>query len=390
MTDSGNDPQHEAQLRLAMAPGLGAILTRRLLDTFGSAEAILPANAGELAQIKGISRNKAEMIRRAFGEADVAAEQRLIAQHGVTLIGIDEPGYPALLRHINDPPPLLYVRGHLHDTDALALGVVGSRKCSPYGREQADRLSALCSQAGLTIVSGGAYGIDAAAHRATLRVGGRTIAVLGCGHAKPYPPEHVELFDQIVSSGGAVVTELSMGAPPMAQNFPSRNRIISGMSLGVLVIEAALRSGALITARLAAEDHCREVMALPGRVDSAASAGCHKILRDGWATLVTNPADILEALGEAGTSLAAALEKPEANADAAPKSAPSLFDPAANLMGDARAIYEAIGAEPTMIDAVVAASGVDVAAVQSNLMQLQLTGLIERLPGNRVKRKVRM
>lgn len=389
MPDSGIERQSDARLRVAMTPGLGAILTRRLLDTFGTPEAIVAAGSAELAQIKGISRQKAEMIRRAFGEADVESEKRLIAERGVTLVGIDEPSYPALLRHINDPPPLLFVRGELRETDALALGVVGSRKCSPYGREQADRLGALCAQAGLAIVSGGAYGIDAAAHRATLRVGGRTIAVLGCGHAKPYPPEHAELFDQIVSSGGAVVTELAMGAPPLAQNFPSRNRIISGMSLGVLVIEAALRSGALITARLAAEDHCREVMALPGRVDAKASAGCHKILREGWATLVTSPADILEALGDAGTSLAAALDRAEASGADEPTAAPSLFDPAANLTGDARAIYDAIGGEATAIDAVVAASGVDIAAVQSNLMQLQLTGLIERLPGNRVKRRAK-
>lgn len=375
----------EARIRIALVPGLGPTLTRRLERHFGGPEAACAAPASQLKSIRGIDPPKAELIRRLLDEADVAGELQAIQRHGARVVALDDPAYPPLLKHIIDPPPLLYVRGELDRRDSLALAIVGSRKCSLYGREQADRFASICGQAGMTIVSGGALGIDAAAHRAALRVKARTIAVLGCGLGRCYPPEHKELYEQIASGGGgAVISELPMNAPPIAENFPARNRIISGLSLGVLVVEAADRSGALITARLAAEEHHREVMALPGRVDSASSAGCHRIVREGWATLVTSPAEALDALGEAGSMLKTAMKPRESDAER-PVDAPASM----SLSPDQNRIYQAIDATGVTIDSIVHATGLAIGVIQSSLMQMQLVGLLERLPANRVRRKPR-
>ena len=368
-----------------MAAGIGPTLCHRLEEAFGSPEAVCNATVSQLRQVDGIGRKRAEQIRHGLDEADLDAEWQLIDEFRVKLITIDEPTYPALLRHIHDPPRLLYVRGQMCEEDNVALAVVGARRCTAYGREQADRLSAGCAQAGLTIVSGGARGIDSAAHRAALRINGRTIAVLGCGLAVCYPPENEELFNQIVD-GGAVISELPMAAPPIAENFPRRNRIISGLSLGVLVVEASNRSGALITARLAAEEQHREVMVVPGRLDSQASAGCHRIVREGWAQLITNVADILDALGETGQALRAAIDEEPAPATDDQPSAAADVD-TAGLNDQQRAVLDAIGTEATMLDTVCHRSGLDIGVMQSHLTFLQLRGLVERLPGNRVRRR---
>jgi len=363
-----------------MASGLGPRLTQRLIEVFDDPRAIVAASPTQLQNIDGIGAVKAREIHRAIQEADIERERQRIGDLGVVLMTIDDPSYPILLKRINDPPPVLYVRGSLERHDAVALGVVGSRKCTTYGQEQADRLAAGCAQAGLTIVSGGARGIDTAAHRGAMRARGRTIAVLGCGLAECYPPENRELFDQIAACG-AVISELPMTAPPIAENFPRRNRIISGLSLGVLVVEAAVRSGALITARLAAEDHNREVMALPGRVDSNASNGCHKIIREGWAALVTGVPDILDALGETGQMLKGASEGTDETDEAA-----TSVD-TAGMTADQRILFEAIGRDATLIDDVIRRTGLPVAQVNADLTLFQLRGLVERTGGNAVRRR---
>ena len=306
-------------LRVVLAPGIGPVTCTRLLQQLGGIDRIVEASTVELASCDGIGRARAATIRRGLDEVDPAAERDAMAERCVRLIvrGVDDD-YPTLLASIYDPPVALWIQGELREEDQLAVAIVGSRKCTAYGREQAGRFGSLLAQSGLTIISGGAVGIDGEAHRGALRVNGRTIAVLGCGLAKCYPPQHEDLFKQIVGSGGAVISEYPMHTEPRAENFPSRNRIISGLSLGVLVIEAANRSGALITARLAAEEHHREVMALPGRIDSPASAGCLRAIQEGWAALVVNHADVLRQLESvAPTLLQGAIEAGGPGASAA-------------------------------------------------------------------------
>lgn len=366
----------DAMLTLSLVPGLGPTLTRRCIEQFGNAASALDASAGSLAEIKGIGRQgarkmRAEMDRLSDGRA-LAREKKLIEEFGVELAIHGEPTYPPLLAQIPDPPPMLYIRGRIEPRDACALAVVGSRRCSLYGREQADRLSGLCAQSGLCIVSGGARGIDAAAHRAAIGVNGRTVAVLGSGLAEPYPAEHAELFNQIADGRGAVVSELPMSAPPIAENFPRRNRIISGLSLGVLVIEAASRSGASITARLAVEEHGREAMALPGRVDSPSSAGCHRMIREGWASLVTNAADVMHILGDQARLLGAALQE---EAGAAPTATP-----APGLTETQQRLVDAL-AQPMSFDQLTEHAGIAAHTLQAELTVLEIRGLVKHHAG---------
>lgn len=392
MDDAGRD----GLLTLTLTPGLGPTLTRRCLQVMGSAEAVLGASAAVLGQVQGIGLKRAGEIRREMdrllGEGACEGEKQRMAELGARALVVEDAEYPALLKKIPDPPPVLYCRGRLRPEDALAVAIVGTRRCSAYGREQADRFASLCAQAGLCIVSGGALGVDTAAHRAALRVGGRTIAVLGSGLTNPYPPANKELFESIVacgerggeslgegglsSGGGAVVSELPMMTPPIAENFPSRNRIISGMSLGVLVIEAPKRSGALITARLAAEDHGREVMAVPGRVDTPNSAGVHQAIREGWATLVTNAGEVLDALGESGQILKASLEK---RGTGPADDGPSLLE--SDSLSDTQKKILAALSGPMTLDQLVAATGLPVAGIQGDVTVLEIRGLIARGDG---------
>lgn len=360
----------QALMVLSLTRGLGPTLIRRAVACLGSPENVLAATAGDLARVRGIGPRRSEEIRRGiaavFSGDALRREQQAIAESDATLLAISDPRYPHLLRHIPDAPPLLYVNGAWHEDDAVAIAIVGARRCTQYGRGQADRLAGLCAETGLCVVSGGAYGIDAAAHEAALRHGGRTIAVLGSGLARPYPSEHAALFDRIADGRGAVVSELPMAAPPIAEHFPRRNRIISGLALGVLVIEAALRSGALLTARLAAEEHGREVLAVPGRVDSATSAGCHRMIREGWAALVTDMADVLEALGETGQLL---------RAGGAGQETPPRRD---LVLSPSQRVIVAVLDRPCSADEIAAGTGLTVAAIQADLTMLEIRGVLRK------------
>jgi DNA processing protein len=224
-------------------------------------------------------------------------ELERLARYGGDLVAFDDKRYPPALMNIPDPPPVLRVAGDMGVFQAAAVAVVGTRRCSPVGIRQAGRFAAGFASAGVCVVSGGARGIDAEAHRATLRAGGRTVAVLGSGLGCPYPPEHSALFDEIRRSGGAIVSELRTDRPPRPSQFPRRNRIISGMSSGVLVIEAPSRSGAMLTAKMAVEGHGRDCWVVPGDADRPETRGGLEAIRDGWAACVMDPADVLADLG---------------------------------------------------------------------------------------------
>jgi DNA processing protein len=277
--------------RLALAMAAGPVEGSRLLQAFaGDAAAVRRAHASVL--ISELGESAGLRVHRALAAADPEGELECMRAHGVACILPEDPDWPPLLSPVHGAPLALWVRGGFEPSDRFAVAVVGSRSCTGYGLEQADRFGGWLSEQGFTIVSGGARGIDAAAHRAALRHGGRTIAVLAGGLGVPYPPEHAPLFDSIVQAGGCVCSEMPTMHPSAPGLFPRRNRIISALSLGTLLIEARLNSGALITGRLAADEHGREVMAVPGRVDSPASAGCHRAIREGWAALVDSVAAV--------------------------------------------------------------------------------------------------
>ena len=388
-------------LALTLVPGLGPVLIGRAAAHLGSASAVLAASPAQLQTVPGIGREKAKAFFEFRGNARDAALHAVdrAAQVGASVIGLHDDQYPPLLRTINDPPPILFVRGSFAHTegDKYPLAVVGSRECTQYGREQTARFAAALGSAGITIVSGGARGIDTAAHTASIRSGGRTFVVLGCGIAKAYPPENQPLFDQIVAEGrGVIVSELPIDTPPNAENFPARNRIISGLSLGVLVIEAARGSGSLITARLAAEDHGREVFALPGRVDSHASEGANDLVKTGGAHLVTSPADILALLEQPARHVFGGTHA--ARYGPANSEAHSLFPaavlPAATtslavstLTDTQRRIHSALES-PLSADDLLKATGMEPGQLRADLTILELRRVVTR-SGSRFERVVR-
>jgi DNA processing protein len=379
-------------LQLALTEGIGPILTRRLIDAAGSAEAACDVTVPLLRTIDGIGTAKAGRIHAALREARAAVERelRLAAEHQVRLICPDDPEYPLLLRSIPDPPAVLYVRGTIEPRDLNALAIVGSRRCSHYGREQAERFAALLAGAGMTVISGGARGIDSAAHRGAMsHPHGRTLAVLGCGIDVTYPPENDSLFRQIAHHG-AVITEYPFGTQPLAENFPRRNRIVSGMSRGVLVIEADERSGALITARQAADDHNRPVFALPGRVDNRMSAGPHKLIRDG-AALVTCLDDILDALDPLPQEAVEPMlfDTPGEAAEPSPSEASpaSAAAPIDGLSDTQRLILQHMGDDPTGADLIHERTDLPVPQILGDLTLLSLRGLVRRVEGQTYVRK---
>jgi DNA processing protein len=283
----------------------------------------------------------------------------------------DSPEYPRLLKEIPDPPGVLFCRGSLLPQDALAIAIVGTRHATQYGRKHAELLAAGLARAGFTIVSGLARGIDAAAHRGALSAGGRTIAFLGSGVLNVYPPEHKELARDVIEHG-ALLSELPAHRAPLKGAFPQRNRLITGMSLGLIVIEAATASGALISARHAMEQN-REVFAMPGRIDSRVSHGCHRLIRDG-AKLVESVDDVLEELGPLVEKTSDALGR-------------SVHHPAELVLNDLeRQVLEAIGEEPTSIDDVARGSELPIHRVLSTLSVLEMRRLVRRVSGQLVMR----
>lgn len=367
-----SDPRERLDyLQLVLTTGVGPAVLRNLLDRFATATDILSASPVELSEVEGVGVTLARRLRSSeFRErADFVTEE--CQRTGIRIVLPSDEEFPRLLLELPDPPSVLYVRGQLLPADAMSVGIVGTRGASQYGRSQADRFARSLARAGLTIVSGLARGIDAAAHRGALEVGGRTIAVLGNGVGEMYPPQHQELGEQIMNSG-AVISEMPPGTKPKKGMFPQRNRLISGLTLGVMIAEAAERSGALITARLAGEQG-REVFALPGLVTNPKFRGCHNLIRDG-AHLVQSPEDVLDALGPLVEGVALSPEK-------------TIRNPSELMLNEQEtAVLQAIAAEPTDINEVVVASGLPVPRVLSTLSVLEMRRLVRRVSGQLVQR----
>ncbi len=373
------NPETLAALRLSLTEGLGPVLIGRLIERFGSAAEALEAGPARWRDVAGIGAGRSTALVSAVRESEDAVREELdlLDSCGGRVISIGEAEYPPLLRFIPDPPPVLYLCGRLEEAHDFAVAIVGTRRCSTYGREQAMRFAGAFAQAGLTVVSGGARGIDTAAHRGALQAGGQTLVVLGSGLLNPYPRENAELFAEIAQGHGAIISEFPLRTPPSEDTFPRRNRIVSGLSLGTLVVEAPVHSGALITARMAVEDHNRQVMAIPGRIDSGSHAGAHHLIRMGAAAMVTTPTEALESLEGANHLLAAVRSKgPTApGADATP---PPSLDPArrAGLSASQQKILEALERDPIEIDELSARTGLAVHVIQADLTILQLRGLV--------------
>ncbi len=358
-------------LRLCMISGVGPRMRRALLDRFGSPEAVLSAAPSQLRSVVGVGPKLVEKILAASRQIDAEQIIALCAERGVTILRESDDGYPRLLRQIADPPGVLFVRGLLRPQDDLAIAIVGTRHATPYGLRQAERLAGALARAGLTIVSGLARGIDAAAHRGALEAGGRTLAVLASGVLTIYPPEHQALADAILAQG-ALVSEAPPLASPHAGTFPQRNRLISGMTLGTVVVEAGQRSGALITARHAMEQN-REVFAVPGRVDGRTAAGCHRLLRDG-AKLVETADDVLEELGP----LFAPVPRDDGRV---------VHHPAELTLNEIeQQVLQAVRDEPTLIDEIVVGTGLCAPQVLATLSVLETRRLVRRTSGATVMR----
>lgn len=358
-------------LRLNLVPGIGSRLQTQLLQIFGTPAKVFAAPGEQLLQVEGIGPKLSAAISAARNSLEPQRELDRCRQARVDLLRIGDDAYPRMLAKICDPPPVLYCRGDLLPRDEIAIGIVGSRHCTLYGRQQAERLAAALARAGVTIISGLARGIDAAAHRGALAAGGRTVAVCATGLANIYPPEHTELAREIVASG-AVVSEAPLDRGPSAGIFPQRNRIISGLSLGVIIVEATRKSGALHTARHAMEQG-REVFAVPGRIDSLASEGCHDLLRDG-ATLVRHPDDVLEDLGPLITPVS-------------PDSDQTVHSPRELTLSDQeRQVLNLVTNDPQPIDQILQAADIESSRVLSTLTVLEMKRHIRRLPGSQIVR----
>ena len=365
-------------LKLIRAEGVGATTFIRLLKYFGSVDAVLGASAYALAKVEGIGSMTAEQICRGRDSFDADKEIELAQKLGVWIINMEDERYPAGLKKIYDPPPVLYIKGTLIKSDSLAVAIVGSRRCSHYGSEQASRFAHLLAGAGFAIVSGMARGIDSAAHTGALSAGGRTIAIQGCGLAKIFPPENKQLFEKI-SQSGACISELPLEYEPLAENFPPRNRIIAGLSLAVIVVEAMPRSGALITARAALENS-REVMAVPGRVDSPLSRGPHSLIKQG-AKLVESVEDVIETLEFLQKDFA---EFVSLSAEQSVKNAQMpLFDVSQlNLTEIERKIFDCLDGESVHVEEIISTTGLAAGRVNATLVSLRLKGIVKQLPGN--------
>jgi len=362
----------ESFVQLALVGGVGPRLIAALIEHFGSASAVLEATLSQLGKVRRIGPKLSSLIRDAR-QSDLAERVKAhCLENGTRILLAGDPDFPRLLGELSDPPVMLFVRGEFHKADQLSIGIVGTRHCTSYGRTMAERLSKTLSRYGITIVSGLARGIDAICHQGAIDVEGRTIAVLGSSVTDIYPPEHHELAEQ-VAGHGVLISETHPFSKPKAGVFPQRNRIISGLSLGVIVVEAAERSGSLITARHAGEQG-RDVFAVPGPATSRMSRGCNRLIRDG-AILIQDAEDVIEHLGPL--------------VDRADLGQGKVVNHPVELQLNEmeQAVLQAIEQTPTDIDQVISNSKLPVPRVLSTLSVLEMRGLVRRVSGRAVARK---
>lgn len=376
MTEVSQQPVPEdvsALLALSLIPGIGPRLQAQLMDHFGTAAAVLQQSADQLTKVAGIGTQTAMQITSGDHQQSAVAMLQQCRQNGVHLLTKGGPRYPEGLKSLSDGPMLLYSRGDLQPCDDLAIAIVGARRCTQYGRRQAERLAGSLVRAGFTVVSGLARGIDTAAHRGALNAGGRTVAVMATGVREIYPPENAELAVEI-SHNGSLLSEFPLDQKPRPGLFPQRNRIISGMCLAVIIVEATRNSGALHTARHAMEQG-REVFALPGPVDSIASEGCHELIREG-VTLVRNCDDVLAELGP----LSSPRQSQSDNVVHNPREM--------TLNEQEKELLNLISTNPVHIDEVLRTTELEMSRVLSTITVLEVKRFIRRLPGGMLVRNV--
>jgi DNA processing protein len=370
-------------LTLALVPGVGTAHFIRLLARFHTAREVLQASRGALEDVVGPAM--ARRISTYADAVDVDAQIRALQQHDAQLITLEDAAYPLLLAEVYDPPLALYVRGELSERDAHCVALVGTRRATPYGIRMAEKFGRELAARGITVVSGMASGIDTAAHRGALEAGGRTIAVLGCGVDVVYPEQNAELMQQIIQSG-AVVSQYPMGMKPLGKNFPPRNRVISGLSLGVLIVEAPVKSGALITARHASEQG-REVFAIPGEIGKNNSQGPHALIRDG-AKLVETVDDVLVELNVPAQNRRTAPTAPPpspapAQQAAAPSLAPSPSRPPADIPVQEADVLSVLSPNGSYVDEIAEACRISISEALRSLTVLELKGLVRQFSGKR-------
>lgn len=371
-------------ISLNMTPGVGPRKATQLLERFGSADNVFHALRSELEGLRLKSETIQSILKREFHEK---AEEELakVKESGGDILILDDGSYPYLLREIADPPITLYVKGDWQAClDAPCISVVGSRRCSTYGKNASEMLSRDLAANGVTIVSGFARGIDSAAHIGAIRGKGRTVAVLGTGIDQIYPKENVKLFDEILANGGAIVSQFPLGTPPLRENFPYRNRIISGLSLGVLIVEASERSGSLITARLAMEQN-REVLAVPGNITSKNSFGTNYLIKSG-AKLVQQWQDVV---AEFPSEISAEILPPKTDEKNIEQERSQKSEIPSNLSANEKKVFAFLTPDETIhIDILLEKTELSFGDLNNALVSLDLKDLIRVLPGNNYARKI--
>jgi DNA processing protein len=363
----------ESLVALNMLPKIGPVRVRRLLAAFGDPPSVLRAAKDRLLLVEGIGEETAGILSRWQDHSDPVAEIGEAARRGITIVTQADADYPGPLRDAYDPPLLLYVWGKLEPRDRHAIGVVGSRRATTYGRQATKKLSYQLAQSGFTIISGLARGIDTAAHEAALAAKGRTIAVIGSGLGRLYPPENLSLAELIAAGNGAVVSEFPLNTAPDKQTFPMRNRIVAAWSRALLVVECPAWSGSLITANLASE-YGKPVFAVPGPIDKPTSAGCNQLIRDG-ATLVADASHILDDLGGLPFARKADLPSVETSADLP------------ELPAEEAAVFAAVSSDEDPVDRIIERTGLPAQVVAATLMKLEMRRLVRAFPGFRYARR---